>query len=223
MKSKSLDFLGFSNYTVSESGEVMRVGSKVLNQHKKEDGYITVSIYSDDKKHTTLRVHRLVALAFIPEIEGKPHVNHKDGNKENNHVSNLEWVSRSENMLHAHETGLFINRPRSIPNEVVHEMCKMFEQGIKPVDVAKVLQVDVVIAHNITRGKTYTFISDNYDLSKVPRHNKLDDSLVKDICERIVSKQKLVNIASETGINLSSVKAIKQRRVYNHISDSYAW
>jgi hypothetical protein len=57
-------------------------------------------------------VHRMVAWHFIPHVEGKDHVNHIDGNKSNNHVSNLEWVSDFENQLHAYNTGLKKLLPR---------------------------------------------------------------------------------------------------------------
>lgn len=63
----------------------------------KNCGYLSVSLY--DKK---LAVHRLVAEAFIPNPDKKPQVNHKDGNKQNNTVSNLEWVSERENSLHSY-------------------------------------------------------------------------------------------------------------------------
>lgn len=64
-------------------------------------GYYSVGI-----RRKTYMVHRLVALAFLPNLEGKPVVNHIDGNKCNNHVNNLEWCTVQENNLHARQTGL---------------------------------------------------------------------------------------------------------------------
>lgn len=68
-------------------------------------GYYQVSLCIDGK-YRHFQVHRLVAEAFIPNPENKPQVNHIDGNKLNNDISNLEWVTRSENQLHAYKTGL---------------------------------------------------------------------------------------------------------------------
>lgn len=66
-------------------------------------GYLSVVI-----RRKTYMVHRLVAQAFIPNPQNKPFVNHKDGDKTNNHVDNLEWCTAAENNQHARDTGLHI-------------------------------------------------------------------------------------------------------------------
>jgi len=70
-----------------------------------DDGYLVVALYKNNKAKMEY-VHRLVAEAFIPNPENKETVNHIDGNKQNNQVSNLEWSTYTENNYHAFETGL---------------------------------------------------------------------------------------------------------------------
>lgn len=68
-------------------------------------GYEIVDLYKNGKRKT-VRVHRLVAEAFIPNNDNKPEVNHIDGNKHNNNVDNLEWVTKKENCRHAWNNNL---------------------------------------------------------------------------------------------------------------------
>lgn len=65
-------------------------------------GYLKISMFNGDKKKTD-EIQRLVARAFIPNPLNKAYVNHKDGNKKNNRVENLEWTTPSENTIHARE------------------------------------------------------------------------------------------------------------------------
>ena len=95
------------NYEVSDLGNVRNaVTKKVLKGVKNHKGYLRVSLMLNGKpKHHF--IHKLVALAFIPNPENKAQVNHKKGKeKDNNRVDNLEWATRSENMKHAYDTGL---------------------------------------------------------------------------------------------------------------------
>jgi len=72
---------------------------RIMNGYVEKAGYVTQCLSKNDKKKL-VRVHRLVALAFIPNPENKRCVNHKDCDKTNNHVSNLEWCTHAENMEH---------------------------------------------------------------------------------------------------------------------------
>lgn len=93
-------------YAISDDGQVWSYYSnKWLKQWNIKGCYKQVNFRLNGKLYK-YSVHRLVAEAFIPNPENKPEVNHKDGNPSNNNVLNLEWVTGSENMLHAYQIGL---------------------------------------------------------------------------------------------------------------------
>lgn len=101
-----------NNYEVSNLGRVRSIDfidkrgyrrkSRIMAQANHHKGYKAISLTHMGKRKT-YKVHRLVALAFIPNLENKPEVNHKDGDKKNNCVYNLEWVTTSENAIHIHK------------------------------------------------------------------------------------------------------------------------
>lgn len=103
-----------TNYSISDAGEVKNDTTNYILKPAIQQGYAHVTIYIN-KKGKRVKIHRLVASAFIPNPENKPYVNHIDGNRSNNQVDNLEWVTPSENTRHAVGTGLFLpTREKSV-------------------------------------------------------------------------------------------------------------
>lgn len=98
-------------YEVSDKGRVRTTRGLVLKTHQQNSGYLQTT-FTLNGKRTKYLVHRLVALHFISNPEDKKYVNHKNGNKLDNSVENLEWVTNSENILHARTTGL---NPYNLP------------------------------------------------------------------------------------------------------------
>lgn len=97
-------------YSATKDGKIYshpkyRHKGKFLKQHIKKDGYVEVGL-SKDRKRKTFIVHRIIAETFIDNLLNKSEVNHKDGIKTNNNISNLEWVTSSENQIHSIKNGL---------------------------------------------------------------------------------------------------------------------
>ena len=96
----------FDKYQISNFGNVKSTNYKSTKKERimkptiNSSGYYKIELYKNGKSNIYY-VHRLVALVFIPNPENKTQINHIDGNKTNNNVSNLEWVSVSENQIHA--------------------------------------------------------------------------------------------------------------------------
>jgi len=95
----------YKGYTVFEDGTVIGLKGTILKPGISSNGYYTVVICFEDKKQSVC-IHRLVAESFIPNPENKRTVNHKNGNKKDNRVCNLEWATDQENIQHAFNTGL---------------------------------------------------------------------------------------------------------------------
>lgn len=114
-----------SKYYISNLGRVKSIKytePRILKARLDNHGYYRVAL-TKDKEVVECKVHRLVARAFIKNPYNKPTVNHKDGNKRNNTVENLEWATRSEQMIHAYKMGLIKSKklktqPASTSNEL---------------------------------------------------------------------------------------------------------
>ena len=119
----------FDDYMVSNMGRLksLKFGNeRIMKLSLTKKGYSRVCL-NQNKHIKHLKIHRAVAIAFIENPDNKIEVNHIDGNKQNNHVSNLEWVTAKENMIHAFTTGL--KKPNISLNEH-HGMCKLSNENV---------------------------------------------------------------------------------------------
>ena len=102
----------FPNYEISNTGLVRNKAGKILKTFVQNGGYEVATLSKDGLKGAKRTIHRLVAISYLTNPENHPEVNHKDGNKLNNKLDNLEWCSGKQNMKHAKEIGLFkYNKP----------------------------------------------------------------------------------------------------------------
>lgn len=145
-------------------------------------GYLQVGFHKGGNVKYFL-VHRLVAQAFIPNPESKPQVNHIDGDKLNNHMSNLEWCTQSENQNHAYDTGLQVaqqgedSRDAKLTNEQARYV-RNNPQRLNTVELGKMFGVDPQTISDIQLGRTYR------NAGGVIR-NKIDTRIPDDVRDQI--------------------------------------
>lgn len=133
MEYKKEPIKGFEKYEIDTNGNVYNSHGKLLKGSLSNCRYKSIN-FSVKGKIISKRVNRLVALQFIPNPDNKPEVNHIDGNKLNNKVENLEWVTSQENVWHSVE---ILNHNRRKPiigidkktNEIKYKFTSLSEGG----------------------------------------------------------------------------------------------
>ena len=151
----------YDGYEVSNFGRVksFKYNSPRILKPELRGVYLSVNLYN---KH--FQVHRLVALAFIPNPDNKPQINHIDGHKLNNYAGNLEWTTASENIQHAFATGLKIAmqgednvRAKFTSEQVIYIRSNPDNLTIK--EFAEKLGVDLKTITRIQLGQRYKQVS----------------------------------------------------------------
>lgn len=145
----------FPNYSINSNGVVIRNRTRrIIVPHPDGKDYLVVCLTNK----STQKIHRLVAKTFIPNYdETKNTVNHKDGNKLNNSISNLEWMSNLENMRHSYETGLRINAPELMSKAAMGEnnsSAKLSEKDVLNIYSlvnSGLSDIEIATKYNVTR------------------------------------------------------------------------
>ena len=152
-------------YKVSNYGRVMsfRFNKKKLLKPGRSKKYLTYA-FCVNRNVKVILAHRLVAGAFIPKMEGQDFVNHIDGDPTNNHVSNLEWVTHKENMIHAGKMGKMSrkgekNKNSKLTEKEVLEIRELFKEGtLNQTKIAKLFGVHKTLISLICRRKIWNHV-----------------------------------------------------------------
>ena len=232
-----------SIYRVSENGQVINTKTgKTISAHICHKGYFRTNVISCGK-NKLMYVHRLVALAFIGEPENEfMQVNHKDGNKQNNHFSNLEWVTPKENVQHFYEELDGIKtRPRGFGNvanalftdDEIRRIRGMSNAGISATKIAEEFdnRATPSTIQYISIGKNYAHVDGVIDFTSTNviknnhkrgknHHNSVysDDEIrsIRSLRASGVSYQKIAD-AHGNKSSWASIKMIIDGKTYSHV------
>lgn len=142
------------HYAATKCGRIFSFKSnKYLKPHIHK-GYERLTLYRDGIGRS-FDVHRLVALAWVPNPNNHPMVNHKDGNKRNNRAENLEWVTPRENASHAVSRGLFGGKRRTLTMKEAALIRLLYEEGQSITALARMFGVNRSVIWYIVNYRTY--------------------------------------------------------------------
>lgn len=148
----------YNRYAVFENGTIgtltVNGGFRPLKPSKDKDGYLFVGLRVKGKT-IPKKVHRLIAESYIPNPDNKPCVNHKDLNRANNNVSNLEWCTHKENTNHSFQNG---GGKRKLNITQVKEIKEKLQEEHSLVGLAKEYEVHPCTISDIKQGRNWSFV-----------------------------------------------------------------
>jgi len=158
----------FGRYQCSPCGKIRSVDwrdsrghlrkGKILKQQKESNGYLQVRFYD-----AAFLSHRIIAKAFLPKIDGKDFVNHKNGIKTDNRLENLEWVTKSENSKHSFLIGTQCNKGENHPaNKLklqdVITMRESNKNGVSAYQLSKLYNISYTQAKDIVKKRSWKHV-----------------------------------------------------------------
>lgn len=152
-------------HTLTKDGQVYSDKfKKIVSLCPDKDGYAICGVKLKDGRRLSKRVHRMIAEEFIPNPHKKPQVNHIDGDKWNNRVENLEWVTAKENRKHAVNSGLLRDKAEDngnskLTNSDVYRIRELYSTGLlKQAELSLIFGVSQVEIGNIVRKDNWRSI-----------------------------------------------------------------
>lgn len=232
----------WTGYYVSSFGSLYKIKKdkiKEIKLSKDDNGYLIagLSFYDLDgnKQRASIGIHRIVAFCFIENPDNKDEVNHIDLNKENNHKWNLEWVDRSENMLHSyrnlsHKWGEDNTQSIYIEKQIRY-VCELLQANkLTKKEISDLTGVAIYTIDGILNKRKWHHISSQYKINYTVKSvntgsiKKYKESDIRLVCKYLQDKKfKLREISTITGVSIYVVCDIKRRKTWCDISKDYTF
>lgn len=217
------------NYGTTRTGKVYRLSTgKRMTPVVTNAGYYVVRTCHDNFAENA-HIHWMIADCWLhnDNPESKTQVNHKNGNKLDYSIENLEWVTLSQNQRHALDTGLKARGEdlynSQLTRDQVHLVCQRLADGMLPKDVASIFDVSTDIIRKIKSGDSYPDIRVLYDIDHEYKNN-LSEATVRWVCERIregLGDVPISKLSTNKLLNVYEVKRIRNKMRYKTISSEY--
>ena len=220
-------------YAVSDRGRVKRLAGspcckedRILKPMKNQRGYLTVAPVRSGVKQNPVVIHRLVLQAFVGPPPSTNHMaNHINGDKTDNRVENLEWVTHAENIKHAYDAGLhgrYAGAAASgskLTDEQALEVLRLSAQGVRHHELAAQFGIKYAAVANIVKGLTYSYLPRPAKSMFLPKSKKLNAEQVLEIrallaegslCDRLIGER--------FGVSAGTIQNIKHGRSWHHVT-----
>lgn len=209
-----------TTYLISDHGRVLNMSTETFLKPFENNGYLAVDLFANTVRQRAL-VHRMVAIAFIPNPEGKQYVNHIDGNKHNNRAENLEWCTSSENSRHAVAIGLSkIGSEKTLAKLTeadVVEIQNMMAQGERDHIIATKYGVTSGVISAIRLGKTWKHVSGRtFEPLGANPVKKLDGSDIPKIRQMFADGMNDAEIGRIFGVARGTINQIRQGKTWRN-------
>ena len=167
MKEEYRKIQNYSKYRIYKDGRIFsEYYNRFITPTEDTGKYLQVTLYGDNKIKKTIKVHRLVAMAFLSNLENLIEVNHKDFNRKNNNVENLEWCNREYNVRYTAKNNIEVNsltykKLSPLTDEKVLLIPTLLNYGFSIKLISKMYNVGHITIRNIISGKTWRWLKLN--------------------------------------------------------------